>query len=311
MLFDGQRRGDGAGIATSEPGDNALDTIRHLRAPPEAAPTEIPEAHLSPGTGGSRGAADRKTGKTGDFDSPGFCELRKSVDSKSTGFPDVQLWCMAGRKPLLEHELPAVYAALAEFPLRDQALIALGLNTGFRITELLSLDVAHVWENGRMKSQVKVTRSKMKGGNGRHRKAITSRTVPLNEAAVSTLEKYLFARFGSGPMDLVAPLFPSRFHGMRLTRWRANIIVHQVLVRAGLENQEVYGSHTLRKTFARAIYKATNHDINLTRAVMGHSYVTTTQKYLHVDEVEIQIAVLSLPKIQGLLAPSLQNAANG
>lgn len=48
---------------------------------------------------------------------------------------------MAGRKPILETELPKVYAALAEFPLRDQTLVTLGLNTGFRVTELLSLDV--------------------------------------------------------------------------------------------------------------------------------------------------------------------------
>lgn len=35
---------------------------------------------------------------------------------------------MAGRKPILEPELPKVYAALADFPLRDQALVFLGLN---------------------------------------------------------------------------------------------------------------------------------------------------------------------------------------
>jgi len=37
---------------------------------------------------------------------------------------------MPGRKPILESKLPKVYAALAEFPLRDQVLITLGLNTG-------------------------------------------------------------------------------------------------------------------------------------------------------------------------------------
>jgi hypothetical protein len=35
--------------------------------------------------------------------------------------------------------LPNVYAALATFPLRDQTMVALGLNTGLRVTELLSL----------------------------------------------------------------------------------------------------------------------------------------------------------------------------
>jgi hypothetical protein len=33
---------------------------------------------------------------------------------------------MSGRKPLLENDEPLVRSALAEFPLRDQALITLG-----------------------------------------------------------------------------------------------------------------------------------------------------------------------------------------
>jgi integrase len=48
---------------------------------------------------------------------------------------------MAGRSPILEHEEPHLYDALPHFSLRDQALIVLGLNTGFRIHELLPLTV--------------------------------------------------------------------------------------------------------------------------------------------------------------------------
>ena len=221
---------------------------------------------------------------------------RPGVGVSTRGVDVKYLSRMAGRKPILENELPKVYAALEKFPLREQALITMGLHLGFRVTELLSLDVSHVWFEGRIKSHVKVTRSRMKGGRGRYRSAITSRTIPLNDAVVGILEKYIFARFGSGPVDAGAPLFPSRFHGRRLTRWRANKIVHEVLLKAGHKNQEFYGSHTLRKTFCRAIYKTTNFDLNLTRAIMGHANISTTQRYLHVDEAEIQNAVLSLAR---------------
>lgn len=204
---------------------------------------------------------------------------------------------MPGRKPILEAELPKVYAALAEFPLRDQVLITLGLNTGFRVTELLSLDVSHVWENDHVRSHVKVTRAKLKGGKGSRKKGVTSRTVPLNDTATAILQKYLFARFGSGPMILDEPLFPSRFHGKRINRCRANVIVHEVLKRAGFENQEAYGTHSMRKGFCQSIYRITNHDLNLTRAVMGHVNISTTQKYLFVDEAEMQNAVLGLAKM--------------
>src|ERR1035437_6793530 len=158
---------------------------------------------------------------------------------------------MPGRKLLLEKDEPRVSASLAEFPLRDQALIALGLNTGFRITELLSLSIGQVWETGQVKPQVKVPRAKLKGGLGCRRKVITSRSVPLNATVAAMLEQYLFARFGSGQPDPTLPLFPSRHAGRALSRWQANRIVHAVFEKAGLGSAESYGTHSLRKTFCR------------------------------------------------------------
>ena len=96
---------------------------------------------------------------------------------------------MAGRKPLLESELPLVTTALAEFCARDRALFILGLNTGFRISELLALNVGEVWDGERIRPQVKVTRAKLKGGRGLRRRGITSRTVPINEAATQVLQR--------------------------------------------------------------------------------------------------------------------------
>ena len=141
---------------------------------------------------------------------------------------------MAGRKPFTLQDEPRVLAALTSFPLRDQAAFLLGTNTGFRATELLSLNVCDVAENGRIRVSVTVARRQLKGGRGGRRKGITSRTVPLNEAAAAALQNYLFSRFGSGPAAPQEPLFASRFHGQRLTRWRLNLIVKAVLQKAGV-----------------------------------------------------------------------------
>jgi len=183
---------------------------------------------------------------------------------------------------------------LGDSSLRDQALIVLGLNTGYRISEILSLSVAQVWENGRVKPQLKVSRARLKGGRGCHRKSVVSRTVPLNAPAMLVLEKYLFARFGSGPAVESQYLFPGRFPGTALGRWQANQIVHAVFDKAGLGSRENYGTHSLRKTFARRVYAATKYDINLTRAIMGHANIGTTQQYLHVDETEMAAAVYAI-----------------
>lgn len=181
-----------------------------------------------------------------------------------------------------------------KFYLRDQALIVTGLNTGFRITELLSLNVGQVWDRGAVRPRVTVMPVHLKNGRGRRKKALTSRTVPLNAAASAILEQYLFARFGSGPADPSAPLFPSQRKGMRMSRWRANVIVHLVIQAAGIADHETYGTNSLRKAFARKVYKNSSHDINLTRAVLGHREISTTQKYLDVDASEVEAAVIGI-----------------
>lgn len=80
----------------------------------------------------------------------------------------------------------------------------------------------------------------------------------------------------------------SRFLGKRHTCRAANAIVHTVQAKADIDGNGNYGSHMLRKKFCRKIYKMTQNDLNLTRAVMGHSSCATTQKYLHVDEEEMK-----------------------
>lgn len=214
----------------------------------------------------------------------------------------------------MENDEPLVRNALEGFPLRDQALITLGLNTGFRITELLSLTVSQVWEAGRVKPLMKVTRARLKGGHGCHRRAVVSRSVPLNAAVAAVLEPYLFARFGSGSPDPTLPLFPSRHAGRALSRWQANRIVHAVFEKAGLGTPECWGTHSLRKTFCRRVYQATKYDINLTRAVMGHSNISTTQKYLHVDEADMTAAVQAIGQIASAPCsdlPKLDRAPTG
>lgn len=218
---------------------------------------------------------------------------------------------MPGRKPIKPEDEPRFLAALATFTLRDQAAITLGINVGFRATELLSLNVGDVWQHGRMRACVTVARCRLKGGRGRRRKNISSRTVPLNDAAVAALQKYLFSRFGSGSAAPLEPLFPSRFHGVRLTRWRLNHLVKAVLAKAGVAGAEQFGTHSLRKTFAARIFSATGHDINLTRVALGHAQIGTTQRYLQVDDDDVVRAILFVGKKPPTTLPGTVPAAAG
>jgi len=204
-----------------------------------------------------------------------------------------------------------VMAALASRPLRDQALFQLQLHTGFRIAEITSLRVGQVFDGRDIRPAVTIARKRLKGGRGQHAKSVTSRSVPLNDTVVGILRQYLFARFGSGSCvadDENAPLFPSRRRGFVLTRWRANVIIHQVMAAAGVQSPERFGTHSLRKTFARRIYAGTGNDINLTRAALGHSQISTTQKYLEVDQEHLTAAILALGRSAGTTPAAGQQA---
>jgi len=195
-----------------------------------------------------------------------------------------------------------VMAALAARPLRDQAWILLALNCGFRVREIMSLNVSHVWDAGRVRGQVRLERGSLKGGRGPRRAARSPRgpccSMPQSLRCWSNI---CSPGLGPGIPAQDEPLFPSRNRGGRLSRWRANEIIHELLKSAGVPDVNLYGTHSCRKAFCMAIFCASKNDLNLTRVAMGHASVTTTQKYLTVSQSAVDRCVLTI----GLAVPAL------
>lgn len=73
-----------------------------------------------------------------------------------------------------------------------------------------------------------------------------------------------------------------------------NQLVQRACVLAGMPQHGRWGSHTMRKRFAKRLYEATGRDINLTRAGLGHRDIATTQRYLEVSASDIRSAILSI-----------------
>ncbi len=192
---------------------------------------------------------------------------------------------MKGARPLTDAEVQTVLGGL--HATRDRALFLLGLRTGFRISELLSLTLGDVVQNGRFVDQISVARRNMK-------KKTAGRTVVLHPEARTALEELvreLQAEKQTGPETFLFLSREGENHPMnRRTAWS---MLRAAYAAAGLTGR--LGTHAMRKTFAKRIYKALGNDLLKTQKAMGHASITSTVAYLSVDEDEINDAILGKP----------------
>lgn len=160
---------------------------------------------------------------------------------------------------------------------RDRAILELLYAAGLRVSELVSLD----WQAIDLSARVLRVRGK---GN-------KERMVPFGRPAADALRSWLevweSVRTGMAqPEDEAEPVFLN-FRGGRLTdRSVRNILdrwVDQAAVARGVH------PHTLRHTFATHLLEA-GADLRTIQELLGHSSLSTTQKYTHLD-VERLLAV--------------------
>jgi len=165
---------------------------------------------------------------------------------------------------------------------RDHALLVLALQTGLRISELISLNCNDVHLN--TGAHVHCT------GKGRKERA-----TPLTTLTVQVLRGWLAERTG-GPHE---PLFPART-GARLSR---DAIEHRLALHISVATTTCsplatkhITMHTLRHTAAMRLLHA-GIDIAVIALWLGHEHLATAEIYLHADmnQKEQAIALVTPP----------------
>ena len=148
---------------------------------------------------------------------------------------------------------------------RDRAILELLYASGLRVSELVGLNL----EDVDLKSQtVRVL------GKGRK-----ERIVPMGEKACGALEGYLEKRHSLlGKHTNERGFFLNR-HGGRLTARSIERLLNKYIRRSGL--QKTVTPHVLRHTFATHLLGA-GADMRGIQELLGHSSLSTTQKYTHV-----------------------------
>lgn len=172
-------------------------------------------------------------------------------------------------------KLTLAHIARSAYPARNRCMFLLMLYSGMRVGEIAALSKGDVIsDDGRVREQVQLKPHQTKG-----RKA---RTVLLNTQARMELDLYL-----RGDRRLAdEPLFLSKAN----KRFSANSLV-QVFGRLyGACGLVAATSHSTRRTFITQLaHKGVN--VRVLAALAGHSSMSTTQRYIDLNENVMRAAV--------------------
>ena len=198
---------------------------------------------------------------------------------------------MKGTRPLDNDEIRRVSTCFTgTFAVRNRGLFLLGVSTGGRISELLSLTIGDVYQNKKPVTDLLYNKSIVKGGE-------VSRSVPVNADGRKSIDELVnWHRRHYGSIASKRPLFPSRHKSgtVPMHRQTAHAILKTAFIEAGLNGH--IATHSLRKSFAQRLYDKTG-DIYMVQELLGHRNISTTQKYLGVNYADAKAAVESIALI--------------
>ena len=171
---------------------------------------------------------------------------------------------------LSEKEISLIINAIQEssqFYQRDKAIIELLYSCGIRVTELCNLGMSNLFIN---EDLIRV----MGKGN-------KERLLPLGVRSKKYLDDYIkHSRNSHIKKSGSSFVFVSR-NGNQLTRAMINIILNKWTQVSGLKKS--VSPHKLRHSFATHLLEG-GADLRFVQALLGHSDISTTQIYTHIDK---------------------------
>lgn len=149
---------------------------------------------------------------------------------------------------------------LMKISYRDYMMFVIGINTGLRIGDLLSLKV----EDVRARTHIIITEQK----TGKYKRFL------INDMLRMEINKYIDG------MRQEEYLFKSRKGNKPISRVQAYRILNKVADKLGIEE---VGSHTLRKTFSYWHYQQYK-DIAILQSILNHSSPSVTLRYIGINQ---------------------------
>lgn len=225
----------------------------------------------------------------------GFCQWlvvhRQVLETNPVEFvepPKARRW---RPRPISEEDLARIVQAAQRpyekarqpWPELEQALCALFVGAGLRVSEAISVRVGDV-----RRSPIELTKLFVTGKGG------VTRTIPLPPEIVDVLDRYLESRKERlGPFQPTDPLI-LRPNGKPLT---SNVVDHLVrgwFRRAGVAPPPGALAHSLRHTYATLLVENSGSVPEVQR-LLGHADMATTQAYIDVTARGVEETAMANP----------------
>jgi integrase/recombinase XerD len=159
---------------------------------------------------------------------------------------------------------------------RDRAILEVLYSSGLRVGELLSLQISNCfWDEGYLRIVGK--------GN-------KERLVPIGSWAIKWVKFYLERERNHWPVQREAEdtVFVNQ-QGRAMSRMTILNIVKREAVKAGIHKD--VSPHTFRHSFATHLVEA-GADLRSVQEMLGHSSITTTEIYTHLDRQRLREEIL-------------------
>lgn len=152
--------------------------------------------------------------------------------------------------------------------LRDRALFDLAIDSKLRGCDVVRLKIGDLVSGGQVRTRATVTQTKT--------------GMPVQFELLSDARASLLAWLQRRGGTLGDYVFPSRIdHTDHLSTRQYARLVDEWVTGIGLRRED-YGTHSLRRTKASIIYKATGN-LRAVQILLGHTKIENTVRYLGVD----------------------------
>lgn len=192
-----------------------------------------------------------------------------------------------GCKALTPQEIERIAASFnGKYRLRDRAIWFTGIYTGFRISEILSLNIGDVVQGSIFRNTMTVQKAFMKGKKD-------SRTMPLHFRAQSAIRELVESLPYQSRSEKM-PLFRSQGTEKRLSARMYSLQLKAAARAAGISCDHL-ATHTMRKSFASRLYASPKigGDLAKLAQLLGHKDPSNTLRYIQFLDNSLTEAVLA------------------